>query len=107
MGAHVINSLIDAGHSVVGTLRRESLIDEIYSLHPEWKDKLELITVKDLADEATWDSVFTKYSFDHVGTSCHHNSAPTGYRADKSRLRSCTSLRPWLTSRKPIMTVIF
>jgi len=68
VGAHVINSLIAAGHDIVGTIRRESLIEEIYSLHPEWKEKLQLIVVKDLADENNWDEVFKKYSFDHVGT---------------------------------------
>lgn len=66
VGAHVINSLIAAGHAVVGTVRRENLIEQIYALHPEWKDKLELIVVKDYADESGWDGVFAKYSVDHV-----------------------------------------
>lgn len=86
VGSHVINSLIDASHSVVGTVRRESLIDEIYSLHPEWKEKLELIVVKDLADEANWDEVFKKYYFDHVGI-------PEVFaRSILTSRRSCTSL---------------
>ncbi len=66
VGAHVINSLIDAGHNVVGTVRRANLVDEIFALHPEWKDKLELIVVKDYAKESSWDEVFGKYNFDHV-----------------------------------------
>ena len=66
VGAHVINSLIDAGHNVIGTVRRANLVDEIFALHPEWKDKLELIVVKDYAEESNWDEVFGKYSFDHV-----------------------------------------
>jgi hypothetical protein len=66
VGAHVINSLIAAGHTVVGTVRRENLISQIYALHPEWKEKLELIVVKDYAEESSWDEVFDKYSLDHV-----------------------------------------
>lgn len=66
VGAHVINSLIAAGHTVVGTVRRENLIDQIYALHPEWKEKLELIVVKDYAEESSWDEVFTKHVVDHV-----------------------------------------
>ena len=66
VGAHVINSLIAAGHTVVGTVRRENLIDQIYASHPEWKEKLELIVVKDYAEESSWDEVFAKHSLDHV-----------------------------------------
>jgi nucleoside-diphosphate-sugar epimerase len=66
VGAHVINSLIAAGHSVVGTVRRQALIDQIFALHPEWKDKLEIVVVADYAVESNWDAVFAKYSFDHV-----------------------------------------
>ncbi|KAK3377483.1 hypothetical protein B0H63DRAFT_477279 [Podospora didyma] len=66
VGAHVINSLIDAGHDVVGTVRRENLVGDILTLHPEWKDKLELIVVKNYTDESVWDQVFGKYHFDHV-----------------------------------------
>jgi len=66
VGAHVINSLLAAGHKVVGTVRRENLIDSILALHPEAKGNLELIVVKDYAVESNWDDVFKKYSFDHV-----------------------------------------
>lgn len=66
VGAHVINSLIAAGHHVVGTVRRASVIDEIFALHPEWKESLELIVVGDYADEASWDSVFKGYSIDYI-----------------------------------------
>lgn len=66
VGAHVINSLIAAGHHVIGTVRRENLVDQIYALHPEWKGKLELVVVKDYAEESSWDEVFGKYSLDHV-----------------------------------------
>ena len=66
VGAHVINSLIAAGHDVVGTVRRENLINQIYALHPEWKENLKLIVVKDYAEERSWDEVFSKHSFDHV-----------------------------------------
>jgi hypothetical protein len=66
VGAHVINSLIAAGHHVIGTVRRENLVDQIYALHPEWKEKLELVVVKDYADESSWNEVFGNYSLDHV-----------------------------------------
>lgn len=85
VGAHVINSLIAAGHAVVGTVRRENLIEQIYALHPEWKDKLELIVVKDYADESGWDGVFAKYSVDHivhVAAPLLDNPANTDYTRD-------------------------
>jgi nucleoside-diphosphate-sugar epimerase len=66
VGAHVINALIAADHTLVGTVRREGVADEIFAFHPEWKEKLEIIVVKDYAVESNWDEVFKKYSFDHV-----------------------------------------
>ena len=66
VGAHVINSLLAAGHSIVGTVRRENVIQQIFDLHPEWKTGLELVVVEDYADEASWDKVFEKTAFDHV-----------------------------------------
>ncbi|KAK0717553.1 hypothetical protein B0T26DRAFT_802653 [Lasiosphaeria miniovina] len=66
VGAHVINSLIAAGYDVVGTVRRENLTSEILALHPEWKEKLELIVVKNYADESVWDHVFETYQLDHI-----------------------------------------
>jgi len=72
VGAHVINSLLAAGHQVVGTVRREALIGQIYALHPEWKENLELALVSDYAEEASWDALFKQYSFDYV---CAQRSA--------------------------------
>ncbi|KAK1757082.1 hypothetical protein QBC47DRAFT_378375 [Echria macrotheca] len=66
VGAHVINSLLTAGHKVIGTVRRENLIDSILALHPEAQGNLELIVVKDYAVESNWDDVFKKYPFDHI-----------------------------------------
>jgi uncharacterized protein YbjT (DUF2867 family) len=66
VGAHVINSLVAAGHSIVGTVRRPNLIDQIFSLHPEWKTSLELVVLEDYANEGSWDALFDKYQFDHV-----------------------------------------
>src|SRR4051794_25570230 len=69
VGAHVINSLIAAGHHIVGTVRRESLIEELFTLHPEWREHLDLVVVGDYAEEASWDTVFKSHSIDHVGFS--------------------------------------
>ncbi|KAK3897993.1 hypothetical protein C8A05DRAFT_47566 [Staphylotrichum tortipilum] len=88
VGAHVINSLIAAGHNVVGTVRRANVVDEIFAAHPEWKDKLELIVVKDYAEESSWDEVFGKYSFDHVvhvAAPLLDNPANTDYERDYLR----------------------
>ncbi|KAK0650026.1 hypothetical protein B0T16DRAFT_325498 [Cercophora newfieldiana] len=85
VGAHVINSLLAAGHKVVGTVRRESLIEQIFGLHPEWKENVELTVVGDYADEASWDALFTKYSFDyiaHVAAPLLDNPAHTDYDRD-------------------------
>ncbi|KAK5655308.1 hypothetical protein OQA88_5875 [Cercophora sp. LCS_1] len=110
VGAHVINSLIAAGHTVVGTVRRENLINEIYDLHPEWKDNLTLIVVKDYADQNSWDAVFTERSFDHivhVAAPLLDNPANTDYdlhylkptvEGNLSLLRSALAHQPTLKS---------
>lgn len=66
LAAHIISSLIRAGHHVTGTVRRAASGDEILSLHPEWIDNLDIVVVEDITDEASWESVFKKQSFDHV-----------------------------------------
>ncbi|KAH8899334.1 NAD(P)-binding protein [Thozetella sp. PMI_491] len=65
-GAHVINTLIQAGHKITGTVRRAAAADEVFALHPEWKDHVEMIIVDDITNEARWDEVFKTYTFDHV-----------------------------------------
>jgi len=67
VGAHVISSLIAAGHKVIGTARRETVAEQLFALHPEWKDHLEVTVVEDYAEESNWDKVFAKYQLDHVG----------------------------------------
>jgi len=66
VAGHIINALIAAGHHVTGTVRRQAAGDEILALHPEWKDKLDIVIVDDLTNQARWDELFKSNSFDHA-----------------------------------------
>lgn len=66
VAAHIISALIDAGHHVTGTVRKASTGDEILNLHPEWKDRLDVVVVADLTDQARWEELFKEKQFDHV-----------------------------------------
>lgn len=66
VAAHIIEALIKDGHEVTGTVRRAATGDDIFALHPEWKDHLDIVVVEDLANEESWDAVFKGTNFDHV-----------------------------------------
>ena len=66
VGAHVINELLDAGHTVVGTVRRAAAGDEVLATNPEWKGKVEMVVVPDYGKEADWDGIFKASEYDHV-----------------------------------------
>lgn len=66
VAAHIIDSLIKAGHHVTGTVRRAASGDAVQTLHPEWKDSFDTVVVGDITDESSWDSVFKNRAFDHV-----------------------------------------
>jgi nucleoside-diphosphate-sugar epimerase len=60
------------GHTVTGTVRSLSKGDQLLSIHPEWKDKLNFIEVPHLSQHGVWDAVFQNGHFDYV----IHNAAP-------------------------------
>ena len=66
VAAHIISRLVQAGHRVIGTVRRAAAGDEILALHPEWKSQLEIAVVEDIAVAASWDNLFQRTAFDHV-----------------------------------------
>lgn len=66
VAAHVIRVLINDGHKVTGTVRRAAIGDEIFAAHSEWKERLDIVVVEDLANEKSWDDVFSGKDFDHV-----------------------------------------
>ncbi|KAM7223191.1 hypothetical protein V8F06_001404 [Rhypophila decipiens] len=72
VAAHIINALIEAGHHVTGTVRRASSADEIFALHPEWKDHLDIVVVDDFTNQTRWEDLFKTNQFDHVA----HVAAP-------------------------------
>ena len=76
VAAHIINALIAAGHHVTGTVRRAATGDEILAAHPEWKDKLDIVVVSDIAKEELWDELFKKNSFDHVSQTTNQSPIP-------------------------------
>lgn len=72
MASHIIQALIKDGHEVTGTVRRAATGDDIFALHPEWKDHLDIVVVEDLANEESWNAVFEGKNFDHVSEHRHH-----------------------------------
>jgi len=70
VAAHVIAELVSLGHTVTGSVRRAAAGEGILTEHPEWKGKLDFVTIEDYATEGTWDDVFKKNKFDHASTTC-------------------------------------
>ena len=66
VAAHIIARLIDEGHTVTGSIRRASSGDELLAEHPEWKGKLDFVTIEDYGRDGIWDDVFKQHAFDHV-----------------------------------------
>jgi hypothetical protein len=52
--------------------------EQLLRVHPEWKDKLDIIEVPELFTPGAWDSVIKNGSFDYV----IHNAAPVLGAAD-------------------------
>lgn len=63
---HIINELIAEGHTVTGSVRRESAGQSILKEHPEWSGKLDFIVIQDYSDQDALDTVFRNHKFDHV-----------------------------------------
>ena len=72
VAAHLLDRLIAAGHTVVGSVRSPSKGEQILATHPEYADKLSFVVVTDYAAEGTWDEAFQKHDFDYVV----HSAAP-------------------------------
>jgi nucleoside-diphosphate-sugar epimerase len=66
VAAPILASLINHGHTVIGSVRREEAGDAILKAHPEWDGKFDYTVVKDLADAESWDNVFRAYDVNHV-----------------------------------------
>jgi UDP-glucose 4-epimerase len=66
VAAHVIDTLIAAGHTVTGSVRRSSAGEEVLAWHPEWKGKFNYVLVYDYAKPNTWDEIFKSQAFDYV-----------------------------------------
>ncbi|KAF2433553.1 NAD(P)-binding protein [Tothia fuscella] len=74
VSAHVIQALINAGHSVTGTVRRASAGEAILSVHPEWKGHFDFVEIEDYAKEGVFHDVFKAKEYDHIV----HVAAPMG-----------------------------
>jgi nucleoside-diphosphate-sugar epimerase len=72
VAAHVINTLIAAGHHVTGTVRSASKGEKILELHPEWKSQLSFVTIADYTAPSVWDEVFKAKPYDYIV----HTAAP-------------------------------
>ena len=81
----MIEALIDAGHHVVGSIRRVSSGDELLAEHPEWKGKLEFVVVPDYTAKGVFDSVFQDKDIDyilHVASPMYGDSRAADYDKD-------------------------
>jgi nucleoside-diphosphate-sugar epimerase len=84
VGAHVVKTLLNAGHRVTGTVRRQAAGDTIMAAHPEWAG-LTLIVIEDYTVQASWDNLFASLKFDHiihVAAPLLDNAANTDYDRD-------------------------
>ena len=85
VAAHVINTLIAEGHTVTGSVRRESAGESVLAEHPEWKGKLDFVKIEDYAADGIWDAVFKSKPIDHivhVAAPLLDNPANTDYDRD-------------------------
>ena len=72
VAVHIIKLLIEAGHDVTGTVRSADKGEQVLRVHPEWKDHLTFVTVKELTSQKEWGEAFKSAGFDHVV----HTAAP-------------------------------
>lgn len=85
VGVHIIKTLIDAGHTVTGSVRRASSGKDVLVEHPEWEGKLDFIEVPDYAAPNAWDEVFQQKEYDyvvHVASPIFGNEKNTDYDRD-------------------------
>jgi nucleoside-diphosphate-sugar epimerase len=66
VAVHVVKALIDAGHTVTGSVRTKAKRTELLDVHPEWKDTLDFVEIEDYAGEGVWDETFKNADFDYV-----------------------------------------
>jgi nucleoside-diphosphate-sugar epimerase len=66
VAAHVIDTLISQGHTVTGSVRRNSAGEAVLKEHPEWQGKLDFIEIEDYTIAGVWDSIFKSKNIDYV-----------------------------------------
>jgi len=88
VAAHVIAELISLGHTVTGSVRRATAGEDILAEHPEWKGKLDFVTIEDYATEGIWNEVFEKNKFDHAS----YNPCLCGLSANKLGCSRCGAI---------------
>lgn len=72
VAAHIIDQLFRDGHTITGSVREPVKGDQILETHPEYKGKIDFVTVSDYAGEGAWDETFQTHDFDYVV----HSAAP-------------------------------
>jgi len=78
IAAHVLDELLEHGHSVVTTVRSQEKADKIKDAHPKYgKDKLDFALVEDIAQEGAFDkAVVSEPPFEaviHTASPFHFN----------------------------------
>jgi nucleoside-diphosphate-sugar epimerase len=55
VAAHVVHTLLEAGHNVKGTVRSQSSVDQILKSHPGFEDRLSFASVPDITVSGAFD----------------------------------------------------
>jgi len=66
VASNLIATLLEQGHTVTGSVRRQSSGEELLKLHPEWKGSVDFIEIKDYGIQGAWDQVFKDRSYDYI-----------------------------------------
>jgi len=82
IAAHILDALLDHGHSVVTTVRSQDKAQKIVEAHPKYsKDRLDTVIVEDIAKEDAFEkAVISDPPFDiviHTASPFHFNITDT------------------------------
>jgi nucleoside-diphosphate-sugar epimerase len=69
---------MQVGYQTTASVRSEAKAQEILKLHPDWKDKVTFVFVKDIITPGAFDDVFKqeKDGFDYI----IHTASPVNFR---------------------------
>ncbi|OQU95501.1 hypothetical protein CLAIMM_01691 [Cladophialophora immunda] len=72
LATHVLQNLVEDKFDVVGTVRSEAKADDVFGAHPEFRSKVRLVVVPDMAAPGAYDKICEETQFDYI----IHTAAP-------------------------------